>query len=561
MSQDIGRIRTPNGVRILRHFYGRSTFTTISVIHSNSSAAGWRAEGGVRRWATSDSVMPPTTKTPTSSRSAGVGDVRRVGGQRKLDGVQRLRDRERRRPPPLLDLRRQADDLDLDDLADPEVGRAAVRRPRARPRAPTARSRRASVPGALDVGADLVDHPGVDGLDQVGALAEQLVERAGGDSRRRADPADGAGVVARRAEDLETLSQQPLATLVVALLGGAAAPDGPVADPARDPPSTIETCLFNATIRSWPISSSPGPRPGAAGAARPRPDAADHLRDRRRLERHRRRQGALRGAAALRLLRARQRHRRHLGLRNSNGQSACYETLEINTSCPRMSYSDFPMPADYPAYAAHHQVADYFQSYVDHFGFRHTITFDTRVDKVEPTADGRWLVTFTGPDGPQRDYDNVVVANGHHWDARLPEPAYPGTFDGEQIHSHAYSSADSSPVATWSSSVPATRRWTSRSRPRRSRGRQSSRSAAASGSCRSSCSASPPTRSPCRLAALLGHQGADGVRCPRGRQRRQARTPPARAPARASRTPCSPRASAEHSGRAGCRSPASSARR
>ena len=30
-----------------------------------------------------------------------------------------------------------------------------------------------------------------------------------------------------------------------------------------------------------------------------------------------------------------------------------------------MAYSDFPMPPDYPDYAAHHQVADYFQAYVD----------------------------------------------------------------------------------------------------------------------------------------------------------------------------------------------------
>lgn len=128
---------------------------------------------------------------------------------------------------------------------------------------------------------------------------------------------------------------------------------------------------------------------------------------------------------------------------NPNGQSACYETLEINTSCPRMAYSDFPMPKDYPAYAVHHQIADYFADYVEHFGFEHTITFDTRVDKVEPTDDGRWLVTVSGPAGTeQRGYDNVMVANGHHWDARLPDPAYPGDLAGEQIHSHAYNSAE-----------------------------------------------------------------------------------------------------------------------
>jgi dimethylaniline monooxygenase (N-oxide forming) len=130
-------------------------------------------------------------------------------------------------------------------------------------------------------------------------------------------------------------------------------------------------------------------------------------------------------------------------LDNSNGQSACYDTLEINTSCPRMAYSDFPMPEDYPPYARHDQVAAYFQAYVDHFGFRHTITFDTTVEDVSRAADGRWDVRTTGPGGTEtRTYDAVLVANGHHWDPRWPEPAYPGTFDGEQIHAHDYRSAD-----------------------------------------------------------------------------------------------------------------------
>ena len=128
---------------------------------------------------------------------------------------------------------------------------------------------------------------------------------------------------------------------------------------------------------------------------------------------------------------------------NPNGVSACYETLEINTSCPRMAYSDFPMPADYPPYAAHHQVAAYFEAYVDHFGFRHTITFDTTVEEVTRNADGTWQVRTSGPDGERvREYDAVLVANGHHWDARWPDPAYPGDFAGEQIHAHDYRSAE-----------------------------------------------------------------------------------------------------------------------
>lgn len=128
---------------------------------------------------------------------------------------------------------------------------------------------------------------------------------------------------------------------------------------------------------------------------------------------------------------------------NSNGRSACYDTLEINTSCPRMAYSDFPMPEDFPPYARHDQVHDYFEGYVDHFGFRHTITFDTTVEDVSRRADGRWDVRVSGPDGTDtRTYDAVLIANGHHWDPRWPEPGYPGDFAGEQIHSHDYRSRE-----------------------------------------------------------------------------------------------------------------------
>ena len=128
---------------------------------------------------------------------------------------------------------------------------------------------------------------------------------------------------------------------------------------------------------------------------------------------------------------------------NPNGQSACYETLEINTSCPRMAWSDFPMPADYPAYARHDQVAAYFEAYVDHFALRERITFHTTVVDVARRDDGTWSVRLESPSGPEtRAYDAVIVANGHHWDPRWPDPAYPGAFNGEQIHAHDYRSAE-----------------------------------------------------------------------------------------------------------------------
>jgi hypothetical protein len=45
-----------------------------------------------------------------------------------------------------------------------------------------------------------------------------------------------------------------------------------------------------------------------------------------------------------------------------------------------------------------------------------------------------------GGDRETREYDAVIVANGHHWDPRWPEPAFPGQedFAGTQLHAHSY---------------------------------------------------------------------------------------------------------------------------
>jgi dimethylaniline monooxygenase (N-oxide forming) len=126
---------------------------------------------------------------------------------------------------------------------------------------------------------------------------------------------------------------------------------------------------------------------------------------------------------------------------NRNGTSACYRSLHINTSRGRMEYPGLPMPADYPDFPHHSQIARYFDAYVDHFGFRDRITFETRVERAEPDGDG-WRVTLD--DGRAERYEALIVCNGHHWDPRWPEPAFPGAdaFAGVQMHSHAYTGDD-----------------------------------------------------------------------------------------------------------------------
>ena len=123
---------------------------------------------------------------------------------------------------------------------------------------------------------------------------------------------------------------------------------------------------------------------------------------------------------------------------NKNGMSAAYRFLHINTSRERMQYSDFPMPTSYPDFPRHDQIAEYFDAYVGHFGVRDRISFENGVERAEKLPDGTWELSTQR--GETRRFDMLVVANGHHWDKRWPEPAFPGAdeFTGVQMHAHDY---------------------------------------------------------------------------------------------------------------------------
>ena len=127
---------------------------------------------------------------------------------------------------------------------------------------------------------------------------------------------------------------------------------------------------------------------------------------------------------------------------NKNGVSAAYRDLHINTSRDRMQYSDFPMPRSYPDFPHHTQIAAYFDSYVDHFGFRDRISFETAIERAVQLPDGTWELIDSH--GVRRSFDMLVVANGHHWHARWPEPGFPGSdeFGGVQMHAHDYRDND-----------------------------------------------------------------------------------------------------------------------
>jgi dimethylaniline monooxygenase (N-oxide forming) len=132
---------------------------------------------------------------------------------------------------------------------------------------------------------------------------------------------------------------------------------------------------------------------------------------------------------------------------NDNGMSSAYESLFINTSREIMEYATYPMPKSYPDYPHHSQIAAYFDDYVDHFGFRDRILFRTEVTRVEQAPQGGWDVTSRAVEGGDEQtvrYDDVMVANGHHWDPRWPEPDFPGELDDsvEVTHAHYYRNSE-----------------------------------------------------------------------------------------------------------------------
>ncbi len=147
------------------------------------------------------------------------------------------------------------------------------------------------------------------------------------------------------------------------------------------------------------------------------------------------------GLAVARALRRRliaydqfERHSEVGGIWDQNNPGGpMYDSAHMISSKTMSAFMGYPMPADYPDYPSHRQVAAYLRSFANAYDLRRSIEFNVEVVSVEKRRN-RWVVSLS--DGSIRHYDAVIASTGLAWHPRMP--AYPGSFAGEMIHSSAY---------------------------------------------------------------------------------------------------------------------------
>ncbi len=124
----------------------------------------------------------------------------------------------------------------------------------------------------------------------------------------------------------------------------------------------------------------------------------------------------------------------------ANPHSTMYASAHLISSKRATEFAEFPMADSVPTYPHHSHVRQYFRDFAGHFDLRRHYRFETRVLRIERLPRGWRLVSER--DGVQREwhFDGVLIANGTLHTRH--QPALPGKFAGELLHSSAYKSAD-----------------------------------------------------------------------------------------------------------------------
>ncbi|XP_012283263.1 flavin-containing monooxygenase FMO GS-OX-like 4 [Orussus abietinus] len=127
--------------------------------------------------------------------------------------------------------------------------------------------------------------------------------------------------------------------------------------------------------------------------------------------------------------------------------SSMYKHLKTNLPYKIMDFPDYRnlLKDDYSS-ATHQEVLAYLQAYANHFDLYRFIKFNTRVENVRPVVNSdeghtKWQVRVKNVETHEiqvRDFDVVMVCNGHYFEPSIPAIPGVGSFPGEILHSHSY---------------------------------------------------------------------------------------------------------------------------
>ncbi|KAK3087814.1 hypothetical protein FSP39_010988 [Pinctada imbricata] len=127
------------------------------------------------------------------------------------------------------------------------------------------------------------------------------------------------------------------------------------------------------------------------------------------------------------------------------GCACVMKSTVVNTSKEMMSFSDFPVPKEYPNLMHHSYVMKYFHLYADNFGLKEYIRFNTEVIRILKqkcfSSSGQWEVQIRKQDSGEIEtlvFDSVMVCSGHFSEKYVPKFRGVGDFKGKMLHSHDY---------------------------------------------------------------------------------------------------------------------------
>ncbi|KAM4722882.1 dimethylaniline monooxygenase [N-oxide-forming] 2-like [Rhinophrynus dorsalis] len=128
-----------------------------------------------------------------------------------------------------------------------------------------------------------------------------------------------------------------------------------------------------------------------------------------------------------------------------DGRASIYKSLVSNGSKEITSFSDFPMPDDFPNFLPNAKYLEYCRLYAENFNLLKYIKFKTVVCNVQRHSDfpltGQWvIVTENKGEKEKAIFDAVMICIGQHEQPLLPLNAFPGIqkFKGQILHSREY---------------------------------------------------------------------------------------------------------------------------